>query len=446
MGLVGVIADDLTGAMDAGMQLIGKNLRICTALTAEDLESVIDGADVVVVNTQSRNIDPQQAYGNVKAVVRQLVTSGCQAWYKKIDSTLRGNVGAEIKAVLDSQIFDLVIVAPALPFNKRTTVGGIHFVDGVKLAEIELAKDPFAPIYHSAIAEIINSQFAAQIGHLELAAVREGGKALAQKAAEYLAFEVKIVVADAESEQDLHNIATAARLLPCKTLLCGSAGLFQYLDEAYPIPASQGDQTTGLRMADRREDAPAYSAPDGAPVLVLSGSPAQMSKKQIRYLDNRRQDTVVISFDITEVPEAETGDSIEQVISNVLGHLQAGRNVVLDAAGVSKEFILKRTQGNSQQLDYYSSLVQKLVRDTAIAAARTRLSALVFFGGDTAVTVLKALGGKGIAIAKEVEPYIPLGRLIGGAYSGLPVVTKAGGFGNEQSLIRILELLDSLAS
>lgn len=427
-GFIGVIADDLTGAMDAGMQLLAKGLRIRAALTVDDLEAVITGADVVVANTQSRNIDPESAYGQVKAALQRLAAGGCRAWYKKIDSTLRGNIGAEIRAALDSGIFDLVVAAPALPFNKRTTVGGVHYVGGVELAETELAKDPFAPIAYSEIGEIIKSQFDAPVGHLDLAVVRQGSEKLARTAGEYLAAGFRVLTADAEVGEDLEQIAAAAGMMPASTLLCGSAGLFQYLDKAYAFPAPSGGQGSSQTLL-------------GAPVLVLSGSPAQMSKQQIRCVENMLGDTVVLRCDIASVPEEEVSGRVGEVIETVVSHLRAGTNVVLDAAGTGKEAILRQSQGSRRQLDSASALVQQLVRDTSAAAASVPLGALVLFGGDTAVSALKGLGGQGIEISSEVEPYIPLGRLIGGAYSGLPVVTKAGGFGSEQSLLHILELV-----
>ena len=204
-GLIGVIADDLTGAMDAGMQLLAKKCADPTALTVDDLDAVVAGADVVVANTQSRNIDPQIAHGQVKAALRKLLAGGCRTWYKKIDSTLRGNIGAELRAALESGIFALVIVAPALPFNKRTTVNGVHYVDGVRLAEIELAKDPFATIACSEVGEIIRNQFEVPVGHLDLSAVRQGGAVLRKKAEEYLAAGIRVLAADREEEQDLQK-------------------------------------------------------------------------------------------------------------------------------------------------------------------------------------------------------------------------------------------------
>ena len=69
------------------------------------------------------------------------------------------------------------------------------------------------------------------------------------------------------------------------------------------------------------------------------------------------------------------------------------------------------------------------------------LNALVLFGGDTAISVSRCIGAKGIHIIDQIEPYIPLGLFIGSKIDTLPVVTKAGGFGNENTLINIIQKL-----
>lgn len=388
LSLIGLIADDLTGAMDAGMQLLSRRLAIHTALTVDDVEAVMAGADVVVANTQSRNIDPHAAYRQVRTALDKLAAGGCRAWYKKIDSTLRGNIGAELKAVLDSGVFDLVITAPALPYNK-----GRPSMESTMWTEWNLPRSNWPrilsrplPIRRSGASSRLSLRGSRAFapGHCA-----PGERALAAKAKEYLAAGIKVLTADAETERDLRQIASAAGVLPCRVLLCGSAGLFRYLDEAYSLANPRGE---GEKPKVDREP---YAPPEGAPVLVLSGSPAQMSKRQIQYLEDRRPDTVVVAADIAAVPEGEAAAKTMEVISTVIGHLRAGKNVALDAAGTSKEAILSQTRGMREQLDRFSSTVQTLLRDAAAAAAaQVPLAALVLFGGDTAVAVLKQLGAR----------------------------------------------------
>lgn len=58
------------------------------------------------------------------------------------------------------------------------------------------------------------------------------------------------------------------------------------------------------------------------------------------------------------------------------------------------------------------------------------IDGLFLTGGETAVYCCQALGATGIEVISEVTPGIPIGRLVGGPFQGLPIVTKAGAFGD----------------
>lgn len=74
-----------------------------------------------------------------------------------MDSTLRGNIGAEIEALAGDD-FPLVIVAIGAPSVGRTTIQGVCYVDKLPLIETEFASDPKSPIRSSRISDIISSQ------------------------------------------------------------------------------------------------------------------------------------------------------------------------------------------------------------------------------------------------------------------------------------------------
>ena len=227
MGYFGVIADDLTGAMDAGMQMAGKGWKVCVALSEKGFSAARMDSDFVVVNTQSRNDTPEQAYEKTRDTMRQFRNSGCHAVYKKIDSTLRGHIGAEIKAILDSGSGH-VFVVPALPSLNRTTKHGIHYVNGRKLADTEFAKDPFSPISCSGVAEVIREEYDMPVGRIGLKTVRNGCLAISERCSDLISQGMRVLVADAEQETDLKNIIAGVKPSDRNMVLCGSAGLFQY--------------------------------------------------------------------------------------------------------------------------------------------------------------------------------------------------------------------------
>lgn len=428
MNYFGVIADDLTGAMDAGIQMFNKNMVVKVALSIEYLASITEDADCVIVNTQSRNGTSDEAYEKITAVMKQFIKKRCDIIYKKIDSTLRGHIGEELRAVLECEVVDCIIVAPALPFKKRITKNGIHFVNGIQITDTELAKDPFSPISHSAIADIIKEEFNTEIGLVNLETVRKGSQYITKEIDEIMNKGIKIIVVDAVEDSDLQELAKASRQLIGKKILCGSAGLFQYFNEAY-----------NLGQVHSKIEKMQYYKDREAPLLIVSGSPAFMSKKQIKYLSRHRNDIFVINFDITRVDSEKVLCSIEHVKQEVLYNLKKGLHVILDASGEGKEAILENSLGNREKLNFDSSLVQRMISEIIYAAvSQVQLCGLVIFGGDTSVTAADCLGAIGIEIRSQIEPYIAKGKLIGGTFSGMPIVTKAGGFGKEDSLNTII--------
>ncbi len=100
MRRIAIIADDLTGASDTGVQLARRGLHTIVALDPHQPASVPD-CDVLVVDTDSRALTGPEAYATVARAVRKVMTAGYQPVYKKLDSTLRGNIGAELDAVMD---------------------------------------------------------------------------------------------------------------------------------------------------------------------------------------------------------------------------------------------------------------------------------------------------------------------------------------------------------
>ena len=148
-----VIADDLTGANDAGVQFAKEGLKVQVLLGESGEEQEKELPDVIVLDTDSRAAIPDQAYERVRkagGLIKRL-TSSRPAVFKKIDSTLRGNLGAEIDAVMDELGFEWAAVAPAFPVNGRITVGGWHLLHQVPIAESEIARDPKTPVVESVL-------------------------------------------------------------------------------------------------------------------------------------------------------------------------------------------------------------------------------------------------------------------------------------------------------
>lgn len=370
-----VIADDLTGAGDAGVQFAAAGLRTRTlddAWTAEHLR----GAEVVVIDTASRGLAAAQAYERVHAAAARLHGSGLQVVYKKIDSTLRGPLGAEIDAVLDGCGLTLAVVCPAYPAHRRTLVDGVLLVDDVPVAQTAAAADPHAPVRQSHVPALLAAQTRRSVHWLARPATGQGRE---RRVAELTALQARIgndgciVVCDAQDDDDLAAIVLAAQGLDRPPLLVGSAGL------ARPLAA---------RLAERRQTG----------VLVLCGSLHPVARGQVRHLEQINNPGVTILKTVEPV-QPQLGSPPDTSPSAVLAE-EAQR--WLDAHPVR---------------------------------------GIVVTGGDTLHALLHALQAHGIDLEQEVAAGIPAGRIAGGPWAGLPIASKAGGFGSPSALADAVQFL-----
>lgn len=154
-----IIADDFTGALDTGVQFTrrGAVTRVVTDPTY-DFQQTDKEVEVLVLDAETRHLAPKEAYKVVFRAARGALDAGFTHIYKKTDSALRGNVGAELTAVLDAAGADRMAFLPAFPKMNRVTRNGIHYISGVPVAESVFGQDPFEPVRLSAVAEMIAEQ------------------------------------------------------------------------------------------------------------------------------------------------------------------------------------------------------------------------------------------------------------------------------------------------
>jgi len=219
---LGIVADDLTGALDAAAPFAARGYRTDVVLRS----SGPSAADVVARSAESRMLTPDAAVARTVALARSVTTA---TLFKKIDSLLRGPLAAEIAALAAAISPDLVIVAPAFPAQGRVTIGGVQYAHGRPVHES--VRDPFAPAATSDIALLLADAGLATrllaLGDLGAGpdavraalAGREGGR---------------VVVADAERQEDLDTLVRATATVGSEILWCGAAGLAHALAAALP--------------------------------------------------------------------------------------------------------------------------------------------------------------------------------------------------------------------
>ena len=421
-----VIADDLTGANDAGVQFAKEGLKVQVLLGESAEEQEKELPDVIVLDTDSRAAIPDQAYERVRkagGLIKRL-TSSRPAVFKKIDSTLRGNLGVEIDAVMDELGFEWAAVAPAFPVNGRITVGGWHLLHQVPIAESEIARDPKTPVVESVLSKLLASQSSQSVGHVYLTDVSLGADAILQRITELRKQGARIISFDASTQTHLRAIATAVAAEGAG-LWVGCAGLAEMIPSTMHWSGAKNTAESSER----------------GPVLVVAGSVSPVTARQMnRFLS--QESVRLVSLQAGALVHDEAAE-VRRCAQEASGWLQSGHDVLLASAVDMDAVANARSVGAEQGIDSrrVSEIVAAAMGQVVAQLISLQLAGLFLTGGDTAVSVCRALGVNAIDILAEVLPGIPLGRLVGGRCPGLRVVTKAGAFGDETAIVEAVKVL-----
>jgi len=422
-----IIADDLSSATDCGIQVAQVGLRTVVPLQGYRFPAACGDVDVVSVDTDSRSMAPQDAYREARRATEELMDAGCDSIYKSVDSTLRGNLGAEIDGVLDASGIGCAVVAPAYPLYGRTTIGGRHFVNGIPIDQTEFGSDPQCPVRESDIVKLLSSQSKRKVGIVSLEALHAGNEAVAEALATLLNNGIGLVAFDVQEEEELEQLALAVGALDSRVLWVGSTGLARVIPEAIGMQAGK-PSTVGPGLRGRQ-------------VMVVAGSASEVTRKQLLVLENAEG---VISTKMNPLACVAGGGEqqaeIEHCRSSLVRGVEAGKDVVLHVSSSRSE--IETTQASGRKRDLSDEQVSALIVSAMARVAREVLEAcavrgIILTGGDTAKAVCEALDAEAIRMIDAIEPGIPLGMLLGGRE--LLVVTKAGGFGSENALLASVE-------
>jgi uncharacterized protein YgbK (DUF1537 family) len=380
-----LIADDLTGACDAAVAFAARGYVTAARL---EPEGGADGLDVLAVTTESRALPAAELRGVFERTGRALAGVDSPIVFKKIDSTLRGNVGMEVALAAEAFACDAAIVTPAFPAMNRMVESGCLRVDGAEFAPIEMAAFWRA-----------QGLACAHVSPQCLEAALESG--------------ARFVSVDAASDADLDGMVRCGLGSGRRILWAGSAGLASALARASGAPPANVTETGRPKHAPPSSvvgHALACPCPSGPnpdphrsamPVLFCLGSDHSVTLEQERNLIAARG---ALALDaLTAAPE------------RIAATLASGRHVAL------------RVPYGRVSLERARQLLHGLS------------GAWMLTGGDTASLVCRALGATEIHLHHEVAPGIPRGAIAGGPFHGAPVVTKSGGFGAPDALIRIAD-------
>lgn len=389
--LATLIADDLTGACDAGAPFAGRSrVGVFVAPASPGPEW-----SVAAVDTESRSLAPAAAAERVRAAARRLGTRLAQGLlFKKIDSTLRGPIGAELDALLTVSGRGTALLCPAFPGQQRAVVHGTLLVSGAPAHRTPIANDPAYPGQTSDVAEIVGSGAVRRVSVLPLARVRAGHAELARAVGEA---QDEIVVADAETDADLCALARAALPRP-DLVLAGSAGLARAVAEAAGLAGSRAP------------------LPDGRAWLIVVGSLHPATRAQLGSLEAAG----VTGYRLDGPRDPDTRALIERIKDGCPAFVATGDAIVPTA--------------ESRQ-----AAAARLAQVAAQVLGASRPDLVVVTGGETAVALLRALGAARLELSGEPLQGLALGDAVLDSASTLSLLTKAGGFGPPDLLWALLK-------
>lgn len=340
-----LIADDLTGACDAAAPFAARGRPVAVVLGDRPAPDLVR---VLAVNTETRDAAPSE----IRGAMARIPFRTARVHFKKIDSTLRGDVAEEIAAALDAFELDAAVVCPAFPLMRRTVKGGFLRVAGAAVCPV---------------AARVRSIHCAVDG---LGAAIDGG--------------ARVVSVDAACDADLDHFTTAVLALGRPVLWAGSAGL------ASALARTLGPPSAATALPLRRGS-----------VLFCLGSDHTVAREQERILLETRPCTQL--------------------------RVTSGRKCLTDALSAGRHVVLRIPRGSAEV---------GALRDLLLGAPA---AALALSGGDTAALVCRAAAVERIDILEELMPGIPRGVLRCGIFDDAPVVTKSGGFGEPDALVRIAD-------
>jgi uncharacterized protein YgbK (DUF1537 family) len=386
-----IVADDLTGACDTGALFCGGGP------VGAFVEPPWPGPEppAVALDTDSRALAPPEAAARVAAICRAVVARlGSGRVLKKIDSTMRGAVGAEIDALMDVTGIDTALVCPAFPEQRRVVVDGTLLVGGRPAHATALSRDPDYRSPTSDIGAMLAAQTSRAIARLPLEEVRGAPTKLRR------AFDARhghLLVADAETRADLDALAETAIDRP-RTLIAGSAGLARSCARVLAL------------------DAAPRPLPPGAGWFFVVGSLHPASRAQLAALTGAGVAGTWIRDGETPCADA------------VVAALDAGRPA----------FVATDETASMARVEAAAALA----RLTASVLERCAPTALLVTGGETARALMRTVGAGRLDLLGSPGTGLALARLpsrgAGASAPAVDLVTKAGGFGPPDLFLQVL--------
>jgi uncharacterized protein YgbK (DUF1537 family) len=418
-----VIADDFTGgnAAAAGFRRTGMRAATVNLNRLESAASrLVADFDVVVVITDARHATGPEVANAVCLALDRI--GPARLVCNRIDTTLRGSIGESSAAALrhvrralpERRVVALCV--PAHPAAGRQTVGGVQLLDGVRLEETEVAHDPLDPILHSEVDLVLSRGTDLSVAKLGLNVVTSSSDRLPAELRD-VAGSCDVIVVDALTEAHLDRVARAAAQIDQEIAWMG----------VDPGPFSAA---LARRLGIGRSHGASRS-----PVLMVSGSATRLTIQQLRTAISERRVVSVQPYFVDRAPGRLDTERTTEAVKTALRNAESG-DVVLLATALDDAHVLPVDRQTA------TALAADLAAITRAAISACVIGGLYTTGGDVTVSVLHELDAEALEAEGEVMPLAVAGRLVGGPWAGLPVVTKGGLVGGADAALRCIDHLE----
>lgn len=427
-----IIADDLTGANDTALQFKLNGADTNILLNSEIEPDRSDIQQVWAISTESRNISQQDAFEKVKLATEFFVHKiNPDFFYKKIDSTIRGNIAVEVMSMLEVLGWDGAIIMPAFPQEGRITVGGYHLLKGVPISRTEMARDPHSPISESHLPTLLQRQLGENLSHLvgtiDLKTIMNGAGPILQNINKLIEQGVKIIVADSVSTTDLEQIVLAMGKSNYKLLPVGTAAAGKVLSNEWFPYKNEDQEILPVKLQK-------------LPKFIVSGSATQITASQIDKFEQNEEyeeNSLIIELNMNTVLNGVQDNLVDRICSNLCGN-----NIVL----IHTSKLLKNFDGFSDETmdsdltkSGLANAITDFLAELSCKVLEKKKAILITLGGETSYKCCNALNANQLKLIDEVLPAIALSK---NANSDQWIVTKSGNLGGINTLIEILKYFE----
>lgn len=401
MPILGVIADDFTGAGDIASFLVKGGMNTVLLMHFDDARDVglRDDADAIVIALKTRTEQKDMAVAHSLQALAFLKEKGCTHFYIKycstFDSTKEGNIGPVCDAVMEALGCRRCILCPALPINGRRVTGGRLYVNGRLLEESSMKDHPLTPMRESDLVRLMESQSRYRARKLGKPEDKWRGSQFdaAGGAPVYL-------VPDAEDEEDLRRIAAA---FGDDVLLSGGSGIAPYL-------------ASHLLNGVRHENAGLSAASPGH-ALILAGSCSAATREQIEAYETKNG--VSVRIQARNLLAANFDSSA--LIAEVEEKLRQG-NVLVYSSDTPEH-----TEQLIREQPFVPERIERLMGFIAAHAAGSGCHKIIVAGGETSGAVTRALQIDVVHIGDSIAPGVPV--MMSLKDPRMKLVLKSGNFG-----------------